>query len=132
MLKNVEGYNITKMLKYRQSVKVRPFLSAKTRCMSDHVKPTLRDENPDHVIIHVGTNSLVSDQTAIQMCHPIINLAASIRAQNIPVLISGIVPRNDEEELSDKAMLVNEYLSNISQIQVLNLYRMIIYGRNII
>ena len=28
--------------------------------MNDYVKPCIRENNPDHVIIHVGTNELDS------------------------------------------------------------------------
>ena len=84
-----------------------------TSCMCDYVKPTIRNEKVDHIIIHSGTNDLNSDKTAVQICNEIISLSASIREQNIKVSISGIVPRNDE--WNDKAILVNKYLANISK-----------------
>ena len=52
MVKKVNGFHLTKHIKHKYLVKVRSFSSAKTRCMHDHVKPTMRDFNPEHVIIH--------------------------------------------------------------------------------
>ena len=34
---------------------MKQFLGAKTKCVNDYMKPSLR-ENPDHFIIHAGTN----------------------------------------------------------------------------
>ena len=53
---------ITKKLRHKHLVKVRSFSSAKVRCMYDHVKPGIRDFNPEHTILHVGTNTLNSEK----------------------------------------------------------------------
>ena len=80
--------------------------------MVDHIKPTIREYQPDHVIIHAATNDLPNDdKTPIQICNDLINLAASIKTQDIEVAISAIVPRGDS--YNEKAMLVNDYLQNI-------------------
>ena len=114
MLKKIEGYELTKMTKFKSKVKVRSYQNAKTRCMVDHIKPTIREEDVDHIIIHIGTNELPNkDKTPIQICNDIINLSSSIKDQNIKVTISEIIPRNDNIEYHDKALLVNEYLDNI-------------------
>ena len=39
------------------------FSGAKIRDMQDYVKPAL-PENPDQIIVHVGTNDLVSKKTS--------------------------------------------------------------------
>ena len=56
MVKKVNGFYLTRNIKHKFVVKVRPFGSAKTRCMYDHAKPTVGELNPEHIILHVGTN----------------------------------------------------------------------------
>ena len=67
MVKKLNGFLLTTKFKHKCLVKVRPFSSAKVRCMHDHVKPTIRDVNPDHIILHCGTNDLNSERTASQI-----------------------------------------------------------------
>ena len=45
---------------YRHSIYVRNFSGAKVKSMKDYTKPCTREENPDHIILHVGTNDLIS------------------------------------------------------------------------
>ena len=39
---------------------MKDFPGARVRCMQVYVRPTLR-KNPDHTIIHIGTNDLASN-----------------------------------------------------------------------
>ena len=39
--------------------------------MVDHVKLSLRDEKPDHGVLHTGTNDLRSDKTQSQIAKSI-------------------------------------------------------------
>ena len=64
MVKKINGFLLTRKLNHKCLVNVRPFNSAKVRCMYDHVKPTVRDFDPDHIILHCGTNDLNSDTTS--------------------------------------------------------------------
>ena len=75
--------------------------------MTDHVKPTLRDINPDH-ILHAGTNDLRTENTASQIATATIDLAASLKNDDNTVTVSGIVPRLDD--LNNKANEVNRRL----------------------
>ena len=63
--------------------------------MHDHVKPTMRDFNPERVILHVGTNDLNSDKTASQIANSIVQLALPLKNDNNKIYVSLIVPRND-------------------------------------
>ena len=45
--------------------------------MQDYVKPTLRD-NPDQIIVHVGTNDLASNKRPEQIAESIIDVAPSL------------------------------------------------------
>ena len=63
MVKEVNGFELSKSIKYKYSVRVRFYPSAKTSCLHDHVKPVIWNQEPDHIILHIGTNDLLSDKT---------------------------------------------------------------------
>ena len=76
--------------------------------MVDHVKPTIRDDKPDHVILHTGTNDLRSEKTVSQIARSITELAMSLKDNDNSVIVSGIFPKNDN--LNNKATEVNNRL----------------------
>ena len=111
MVKKLNSFLLTRKLSHKCLVKVRPFNSAKVRYMHDHVKPTVRDFNPDHIILYYRTNELTDrteQRTGIQITRSIIELALSLKFQDKKILISRIVPRN--YNLNDKASEVNSRL----------------------
>ena len=55
--------------------KVRSFSSVKVSSIIDHVKPTIRDDKSDHVILHAGTIDLQNEKTSTQISKSIIELA---------------------------------------------------------
>ena len=79
MVKKLNGYLLTKKIKRKHLVKVRSFSEAKISCMTDHVKPTLQDINPDNIILHAGTNDLRTKNTASQIAKGTIDLATSLK-----------------------------------------------------
>ena len=89
------GISSRKKVRHKFLVKVRPFTGAKVSCMVDHVKPTIREDKPDHVILHTGVNDLRSEKTASQIARSITELAMSLKDKDNSVIVSGIVPRND-------------------------------------
>ena len=95
-VKKIDGYLLTSSINHRYIVKVRPFLSAKTIDMVDYIKPTQRDFNPDVYLLHVGTNDLSSNKSPEQISLDILNLANSLKLDNNTVIVSSIVPRDDE------------------------------------
>ena len=113
MVKKVNGFYLTKDIKHKFLVKVRSFSSAKTRCMYDHAKPTIREVNPEHIILHVGTNDLNSEKTASQISNSIIDLANSLKNETNNIHVSLIVPRNDN--LNNKVNEVNNRLINMCE-----------------
>ena len=42
---------------------VKHFSGATTNCMEDYMKPSLR-KDPNHIILHVGTNNLILGRTS--------------------------------------------------------------------
>ena len=108
IIKKVNGYFLTKKLRHKYLVKVRSFPGAKTTCMVDHVKPTIREDTPDNIILHDGTNDLRSEKTSSQIAKAIIELAMSLKTDENSVIVSSIVPRFDN--LNNKANEVNNRL----------------------
>ena len=88
LLKKLNGYLLTRKIKRKHLVKVRSFSGAKISCMTDHVKPTLRDINPDNIILHAGTNDLRTENTASQIAKAIIDLATSLKNDDNTVTMS--------------------------------------------
>ena len=68
----------------------------KKRKKQDHVKPTIRDINPQQIILHVGTNDLKTERTASQIAKSITDLSISLKKNGNMIAVSGIVPRLDE------------------------------------
>ena len=108
MIKKLNGYLLTRKIKHRHLIKVCSFSLAKISCMTDHVKPTLRDMNPDHIVLHAGTNNLRTENTASQIAKATTDLATSLKNDDNTVTVSGIVPRLDD--LDNKANEVNRGL----------------------
>ena len=98
MVKQLNGYEISRKLPSKCKVYVRNLLGAKTRCMKDYLKPSLR-ENPDHFILHVETNDLNSEQSPELIAKSIADLSASLKNENLDVSISNIIVRTDNQEL---------------------------------
>ena len=57
--------------------------------MNDYVKPCVHENNPDHVIFHVGTNDLPISKDPLPIAQSIVDLAKSVMAQDRSVTISG-------------------------------------------
>ena len=75
--------------------------------MKDHVKQTLK-EKPDHNVLHVGTNDLVSDRPPDLIAKSIADVASSMKNENHDVTVSNIITRADH--FKEKANEVNDYL----------------------
>ena len=62
--------------------------------MQDYVTPTIR-ENPNHIILHIGTNDLTTNILTEKVSESIIDLASSLKLSSCSVAISDITVRND-------------------------------------
>ena len=60
VVKDVERWKFKNSLGNYHIVYVRGFPGGKVKCMRDYVKPCIRENNPENVILHVGTNELNS------------------------------------------------------------------------
>ena len=105
IIKNLNGYLLTKKLRKRELIKVRLFTGAKPSCKYDHVKPTIQEFNPNHIILHVGTNELKSFKRVSQISKSVIDPALSLKSETNTVMISQIAPRKDN--LNNRVQEVN-------------------------
>ena len=95
MVEKLNSFLLTPKLNHKCLVKVRPFNSAKVRSMHDHVKPTVRDFDPDHIILHCGTKDLNSDRKSSQIAREIIDPAISLKSDK------NKIPRSDKLNNND-------------------------------
>ena len=78
-----------------------------------HARPceSVRDFDPDHIILHCGTNDPNSDKTSSQIAREIIDPATSLKSDKNKISISLLTPRCDK--LNNKASEVNNRLINM-------------------
>ena len=81
--------------------------------MKDYSKPCIKEDQPDHIMLHVGTNYLASENNAERTAKSIVDLAKGFVADDCTISVSSIVPRNNK--LSGKAAEVNSYLQMMCQ-----------------
>ena len=110
-IKKIDRYLLTKSINHKFLVKVRPFTTAKTIDIYDHLKPTLRDVNPGLFIIHVGTNDLPLNKTSNEIAEEIVKLAESVKKTSSKIVISNIVIC--EDDYKTKADDINKILEEI-------------------
>ena len=91
-LKHLYGYGLSKLTNHRFNVKSRFHPGIK---INDHIKPIFWGLEADKMIIHIGKNYLPFDKSLMQICNGIISLVTSIHGDNINLVISLIVRRND-------------------------------------
>ena len=69
---------------------VRPFPSAKVKCMKEHMECCLWENKPD-VFLTVGTNVLASENNAERIAKSIVDLAKNFVKYHCSVSISSII-----------------------------------------
>ena len=111
MVKNVNAFKLTHMVDQRCIVKKRDFSSTKISRMKDYIKPTLRELDPEHVILHVGRNNLNSPLPPEEIANGIIDLAKPMKTDNRNITISTIIPRGGK--LNNKANEFNNFLMQL-------------------
>ena len=95
MIKKVFGGKLSRQLDNKHHVVVRSFGGAKTQCMEDYIKPTVKLA-PKQIILHYyGTNNLPSNEDPETIAKNIMNLAKNIKTDTTKVAVLGIIPRRD-------------------------------------
>ena len=75
MVKKLNGYILKKKVKHKYLVKVQSFSGVKRSSMVDHVKPIIRDDKLDHVILHARPYGLRSGKSSSRITKSIMDLA---------------------------------------------------------
>ena len=89
--------------------------------MKGHMKPSLR-ENPDHFILHVGTNGLNTERLSELIAKSFVDLVTTLKGKSLDVSVSNIIVRTDNTNLNDeKGCEVNAHLRELCKERKLNL-----------
>ena len=91
----------------KSNVKITCYRGAKIADLEKRLRQTIANENPDDVIIHIGTNDLGSNQSAEEIAKSIVSLGMSY-ADSTHITVSEIITRDDY--LNHKAKAVNKIL----------------------
>ena len=106
MLKSVMSRKATKT-----KFSIKSFSRAKIKDINDYIKPALR-EDPNHFILHIGTNDLTSASKSEELiAEEILELALKLKSETHKVSISNVIVRRDK--WSAKAQKVNKYLKEL-------------------
>jgi lysophospholipase L1-like esterase len=110
IIQNLHGWRLSNS---ENHVVVKSFSGATVNDMEDYLKPVLRKE-PNKIILHVGTNDLKS-VPANRVAEGIANLGTQIKEESpvTSIVISSILPRSDNADLSAKALEVNRLTKSI-------------------
>ena len=85
-----------------------------------YIEPTQRDFNLDVYLLHVETNELSPNKSPEQISLDILNLANSLKLDNSTVIVSSIVPRdNENKKKADEVNIILEelcYENNVGMI----------------
>ena len=113
MGKHVQGWDITKRIDNKRKVYVRKIFGSKVGCMKDYMELCIRENNPDHLIFHVGTKDVPSNKKSESIAESIVSLAKEVKESKLDVSISSIIPRNDN--WNNKVMESNSYLKDLCE-----------------
>ena len=71
----------SKRLQSDCKVYVKQFSGARAKCMKDSKKPSLR-ENPDHFILYVASNDLITERSPELIAKSIADLATTLKGNS--------------------------------------------------
>ena len=112
IVKNMEGWRLTKRM--RSSAAVKSIPGATTKGMKHHIKGCLEDNSLDSIILHVGTNNLKNKESVEDIANDIMDTGIFIRNEKnvfvfkMNVLVSGLTVRRDR--LNDIGKSLNSLL----------------------
>ena len=113
MIKHLNGWDMSKKVQKSEcSVYVKSFPGAKTSCMRDYMKTSLRS-TPNHFILNVGMNDLNSNQTSEVIAKEIVDITTSLKNNQHEVSVSTIILRTDNSKLNVKRCNINQILSQL-------------------
>ena len=72
-------------------------------------------KDPNHIILHIGTNNLILDRTSQDIAISLVNLACSMKGKNCDVSISNIILRNDNKKFNQKDQEVKAHFEDMCE-----------------
>ena len=111
-IKDIEPHKMREALGKQEKIYIKSFSGADTNAMEHYVKPTIEFEN-DLIILHFGTNDLRGDKSANDIANQIVNIGKNLKTDNNEIMISGILPRKDNENLHNKGTELNKNLMSL-------------------
>ena len=88
IVKHVNGWQLSDSLK-NDKTSVLSFSGASSKQMMTYVKPTI-EEKPDFIILHTGTNDLISNPDPEEIANSIVDIAVSCKENGSEVVVSAI------------------------------------------
>ena len=81
IVKHVKGWKLKNSLG-NNHVYARSFPGAKVKCVKDYVKSCIRENNPEYVILHVGTKELNSELTPERIAKSVADVGKNIQTNH--------------------------------------------------
>ena len=104
---------MSKKVKSGCKIFVKHFSGATANCMEGYMKLSLQ-KDPNHIILHVGTNDLILHRTSQDIPTSIVNLACSMKVENCDV-VPKIILRPNNKKFSQKCQEVNAHLKGMCE-----------------
>ena len=102
--------------KFKRDFKIfeKHFSGATTNCRENYMKSSLQ-KDPNHIILHIGTNNLILDRTSQGIAISLVNLACSMKGKNCDAIISNIILRNDNRKFNQKDQEVKTHFEDMCE-----------------
>ena len=91
LVKKIDDCLLTSSINHKYIVKLRPFVTAKTDDMYDHIKPIQINFQPNVYISHVGTDDSPTDMTPEEISEKIITFSKYLKSKDNGAVVSRIV-----------------------------------------
>ena len=78
MAKLIKEWNLSNKLDENYNAHVQNVLRGNVRSLKDYIKPCIGEENPDYIILHVGTNDFNSEKNGQLIEKSVTDLAKGI------------------------------------------------------
>ena len=105
-VKHIDGWEISERLQSDCKVYMKQLSEAKTKCTKNYMKPSFW-ENPDHFILHVGTNDLITDRSPELIAKSLVDLATTLKDNSRDVSASNNIVSGDNSNLNEEGCEVN-------------------------
>ena len=82
---------------------MKTFAGSTSEDMKDHINPTIR-EQPDAIILHIGSNDIGKDIDTISNIQDIV-LRIKRKSSHTKILLSSLLVRQDKKKIEEKVCI---------------------------